>query len=710
MSNTDNIILEKLCSTIFKQTLVSWFVLNRSGTITQWGGNLPELNIPVPEPKSHISDVLVFMEGLLPLKGTNTMEFSCIKMDPDICLDALLFIAPKGYGLILWDAAQKETLLTQTQQQCNELSLLIEEQKNRIIKSRDRTVQPGDLTFLEDLFHALNYAVLEMDESGHFVLLGTPPMWVTQIPQSSRLLSGQVYEEDVFSFLGNFIQEAKTRWAKNPNETFKSGLWIEKDHTGQEFLFEATGVSVHGKKLLMIANDYCDPAEKQSIIQKGRNLALHYHDLKRSEKELKNMHDELEVRVKERTKDLEQANIKLADELRQREKIEKEGKEIVEQLRQARKMEAIGTLAGGIAHDFNNILSAIMGYTELSIIEADEHATLKPMLEKILHASERAKDLVHQILTFSRQTEHEKRPLQLNLVVKEALQLLRASLPAFIDIKKDLDCNAYILADPSQIHQVVMNLCTNAWHAMETDGGTLSVSIRETTIDALDSAGLSEADEGPYVVLTIEDTGRGIPPDMLDRIFDPYFTTKNIHKGTGLGLSVVHGIVTGSGGRITVNSKEEEGSEFKVLWPSFACSEPVLKKTKTMSRGNNEHILFVDDEIFQTQMAEQMLTSLGYRVTACNDGIEALDLILNPKNTFDIVITDMIMPAMTGKVLAEKILDHRPGMPIILCSGHSEDMNPDIAREAGISHYLIKPVSMQALSHTIKAALEKNRE
>ncbi len=585
MSNTDHIILEKLCSTVFKQTLVSWFVLDRSGTIIQWGGNLSELNISVPEQKSRISDILDFMEGLLPLKGTNTMEFSCIKMDPDICLDALLFTAPEGYGLIIWDAAQKETMLIQTQQQCNELSLLIEEQKNKIVKDRDRTAQPGDLSFLEDLFHALNYAVLEMDESGHFVLLGTPPMWVTQIPQSSRLLSGQVYEEDVFSFLGNFIQEAKNRWARNPNETFKSGLWIEKDHTGQEFLFEATGVSVHGKKLLMIANDYCDHSEKQSIIQKGRNLALHYHDLKRSEKELKNMHDELEVRVRERTKDLEQTNIKLADELKQRAKIEKEDKKIARQLRQARKMEAIGTLAGGIAHDFNNILSAIMGYTELSLIDSAEDASIKPMLEKILHVSERAKDLIRQILTFSRQTEHEQRPLQLNLVVKEVIQLLRASLPAFIEIETDLECDAYILADPSQIHQAVMNLCTNAWHAMETDGGTLSVSIRETTADARNSSGLPETHEGPHVALMIKDTGCGIPPDMLDRIFDPYFTTKNIHKGTGLGLSVVHGIVAGSGGSIVVDSKEKEGSEFNVFWPSFAGSEPARQQLKTGKYG-----------------------------------------------------------------------------------------------------------------------------
>ncbi|MFH2093015.1 MAG: ATP-binding protein [Pseudomonadota bacterium] len=705
MQDAATSILEKLCFDLFKSSRLSYFILDKKGMITQWGGNLADLNIDAPKEKTHIADQVLFMEGMLPFKG-NCLEFSCIKMDPDICVDATLFKHNNGYGLILWDATQKETYLTQTQQQCNELSLLIEEQKNRIFQHQK--IQPpdkGELHFLEDLFLALNFAVLEMNDQGHFVLLGTPPLWVSQIPQSTQLLAGQTYQEDVFSFLGNFIQEAKSRWQKNPGETFKSGLWIERDHTGQEFLFEATGVSVHGKKLLIIANDVCDPNEKQSIIQKGRNLALQYQALKRSDNKLKSMHDELEVRVKERTKDLEQANQQLADELIERKKVEQEREDVARQLRQSRKMEAIGTLAGGIAHDFNNILSAIMGFTELSILETDDTSPVKPKLKKILQASNRAKELVRQILTFSHQTEFEKRPLKLKPMVQEALTLLRASLPAFIRIKQEINSNAYILADPTQIHQVIMNLCTNAWHAMSKTGGTLFVGIREIDITPKDLSAMSELRVGRHVVLSVKDTGHGIRPDLIDRIFDPYFTTKNKDKGTGLGLSVVHGIITSSNGCIRVASRIDEGSEFKIILPAFDSSEDIKSPKRPLPFGNNEHILFVDDEIFQTQMADEILKRLGYRATTCNDSQEALDLCMDPKNQFDLVITDMIMPMMSGKTMAQKILAVQPDMPIILCSGYSDDIDPETIHDIGIFQYLMKPIGMEILAHAIKNAL-----
>jgi len=698
-------ILEKLCQDIFKNNLLSYFIMDNKGNLIQWGGNLTALNMSVPDTKSRITDVALFMEGILPLSG-ESMEFSCIKMEPDTCVDALLFKIETGYGLIIWDASQKDAYLTQTQQQCNELSLLIEEQKNKIIQSQIKKIPGSNLSFLEDLFLSLNYAVLEMNDQGHFILLGTPPAWVTQIPQSSKLLSGGTYEEDVFSFLGNFIQEAKTRWQKNPTESFKSGLWNEKDHSGQEFLFEATGVCVHGKKLLIIANDVCHPNEKQSIIQKGRDLALHYDELRRSDLELKNTHNELELRVKERTKDLEQAYQRLANELKERKRVEKEREDVAQQLRQSRKMEAIGTLAGGIAHDFNNILSAIMGYTELSLLEAGQDAPLTPKLEKILHASERAKGLVRQILTFSHQTDYEKRPLKLRLVIKEALNLLRASFPAFIDIQVQLNSNAYILADPTQIHQVIMNLSTNAWHAMKQDGGTLFIGIEEIDITPQDLSDMPELAVGQYIVLSVKDTGVGIPADLLDRIFDPYFTTKDINKGTGLGLSVVHGIVSSSKGCIQAFSEIDKGSEFKIFLPAFDSSAKIKSEKKTMPFGNQEHILFVDDEIFQTQMADELLHRLGYLSTTCNDSTKALDLFMDKNNHFDLVITDMIMPGMSGKILAKKILEAKPDMPIILCSGYSDEIDPETIHKTGISQYLMKPVGMENLAYSIQNALQ----
>ncbi|MCF6249403.1 MAG: hypothetical protein L3J69_18915, partial [Desulfobacula sp.] len=236
-------ILQKLCSIVFKEQMLVYFIIDKSGRIIEWDGSLAELDFHEPEKGSLISDIVLFMEGILPIKSQN-MEFSCIKMSNETCVDAILFQIDKGYGLIIWDSTIKEAFLTQTQQKFNELSLLIEKQKNRITQSPDSGTFQRD-AFLEDLFLALNFAVLEMNEQGHFVLIGTPPDWIEHIPQSSRILSGLAYQEDVFSFLGNFIRETKKNWTKTRKGTFKSGIWIEKDHTEQELLFEAIAIDIH---------------------------------------------------------------------------------------------------------------------------------------------------------------------------------------------------------------------------------------------------------------------------------------------------------------------------------------------------------------------------------------------------------------------------------------------------------------------------------
>lgn len=481
MSNSAIGVLEKICSQVFKDCSLVYFITDNLGRLTQWGGDLSDLQMATPEKESHISEVVLFMEGILPLKE-ESMEFSCIKMPFNLCVDALLFGLDKGYGLIVWDATKKEKYLTQTQQKCNELSLLIEQQKNRVLYFQPKIIGKETETFLEELFQALNFAVLEMDDQDSFTLIGTPPQWITQIPQSSQLLLGLPYVEDEFSFLGNFIQEAKDQWSKSDGKILKSGGWIQEDHSGQELLFEATAIDIHGKKLLIITQEICFPNEKQSIIQKGRNLALHYHDLKRSGQKLRGMHDELELRVQERTKDLEDAYLKLANELKEREKLEKEREEVARQLRQSQKMEAMGTLAGGIAHDFNNILSAIIGFSELALIDPGDESVLKSRIGKILHASGRAKKLVRQILAYSHQTEYEKKPLRLIPVISEVLTLLRALLPSFIDIKTDLQSDSHVFADQTQLHQIIMNLCTNAWHSMKENGGILRIELKEIDI------------------------------------------------------------------------------------------------------------------------------------------------------------------------------------------------------------------------------------
>ena len=709
MHDSTLLILEKICFQIFKDCSLAYFITDNLGKTIQWGGNLSNLNIPTPEKENHISDIVLFMEAILPLKS-KSMEFSCIKMPHKVCVDALLFKMDNGYGLIVWDTSKKEEYLTQTQQECNELSLLIEKQKNRISCLSDKDIQKVNKAFLENLFLELNLAVLEINDQGHFVLIGTPPLWIEQISQSSQILAGEAYQEDAFSFLGNFIQEAKSRWLKNHQESFKSGIWIEKDTTGQEFLFEATALDIHGKKLLIIAHDVCHPNETQSIIQKGRNLALNYQSLQRSDRELKGMHDELELRVKERTKDLEEANHRLANELKKRKKIEKEREDMFKRLRQSQKMEAIGTLAGGIAHDFNNILSGIIGFTELSLLEAQDGSKLKQRLGKVLQASDRAKELVRQVLTFSHATVYEKKPLKLKLIVTEVLNLLRASFPSFIDIEKDLQSNSYILADHTQMHQVIMNLCTNAWHAMKDEGGTLRVELDDINIKPEELIDKCKSISGRHLVLTIKDTGCGIQQGVIEKIFDPYFTTKEKDKGTGLGLSVVHGIVYKCNGCITISSQLGKGSVFKIYLPSFDTQNEAKTVEESIPLGNNETILFVDDDPVQTELAELLLPQMGYRVVTSNDSVKALNIFLAEKEKFDLVITDMTMPKMTGNVFAKKIFTIAPDMPVILCSGYSDDILLDMVKDMGIEEYLIKPIEMKELAHAVKNALQKNQK
>ncbi len=587
MSDSTAHILEKICFQVFKDCSLAYFITDKLGKIFQWGGDLAALNMSSPGEDYYLSDVVLFMEGVLPLEE-ESMEFSCIKMPFDVCVDALLFEIDNGYGLIVWDATKKEAYLTQTQQRCNELSLLIEQQKNRMIHPPGKYIGGKKDPFMEDLFQALNFVVLEMNPQGYFVLIGIPPPWIRQIPQSSQILSGKPYEEDVFSFLGNFIQDSKAQWSKNQTKTLKSGIWLEKDERDQELLLEATAIDIQGRKLIIIAQDVCDPNEKQSIIQKGRNLALHYHDLKRSGQKLRGQHDELELRVKERTRDLEEANRQLARELKERKKVEQEREEVSRQLRQSQKMEAIGTLAGGIAHDFNNILSAIMGFTELSLFETQEGSTLRSMLEKILRSSNRAKELVQQILTFSHQSEYEKKPLKLRSIIIEVLDLIRVSIPPSIDIKKDLQSHSHVLADQTQMHQVIMNLCTNAWYAMKENGGTLGITLADVDIFPEDQGASGELSPGRYVMLTIQDTGCGIRPELIEKIFDPYFTTKEKDKGTGLGLSVVHGIVAKSKGHIAINSQLGKGSEFSVYLPLFGVPGKPMAEKEYLRVGNNE--------------------------------------------------------------------------------------------------------------------------
>ena len=344
------------------------------------------------------------------------------------------------------------------------------------------------------------------------------------------------------------------------------------------------------------------------------------------------------------------------------------------QLRHAQKMEAIGTLAGGIAHDFNNILSGILGYTELAMYDLPEKSMAKLNLKEAVKAGYRAKELVKQILTFSRRTEEEKKAVQIGLIIKEALHLLKASLPSTIKIQQNIKAkSSIVMADPTQIHQIIMNLCTNAFHAMKGTGGVLKVILCNVEIDKSAENISPSIKVGSYVKLRVEDNGCGIKQEIIDRIFEPYFTTKKEGEGTGMGLAVVHGIIKSYGGEIIAFSRPGEGTAFDIYLPRVEDNSIDSEKTaKSSLPYGKEKILFIDDEIAIVDTSKNILKKLGYSVTGVTNSPEALDIFLQNPDKYDMVITDQTMPGITGSQLARKVMSIRPDIPIILCTGYSE--------------------------------------
>jgi PAS domain S-box-containing protein len=380
-----------------------------------------------------------------------------------------------------------------------------------------------------------------------------------------------------------------------------------------------------------------------------------------------------------------------------------------DQFRQAQKMEAIGTLAGGIAHDFNNILGAIIGYTGMiDMFDVPEESPIKAKLNEVLKAAHRAKDLVAQILTFSRQTEQERKPVQLNYIVKEALKFLRASLPTTIEIRQHVENEEFItMADPTQMHQVLMNLCTNAAHAMLETGGGLEVTLSALDLDVKSAERFVDLFPGCYLKLTVSDTGHGMMPEIMERIFDPFFTTKKSGEGTGMGLAVVHGIVKSHGGEITVDSDLGRGTTFQVVLPriEMAAVEPDDENAPSMPTGT-ERILFVDDEKSLVKVVQHILHRLGYDVTAKTSSREALELFRSQPERFDLVITDQTMPYMTGIELAREMMQIRPDIPVILCTGFSETATPERVEAAGICELINKPLDPSTLAVAVRRVLD----
>jgi PAS domain S-box-containing protein len=403
-------------------------------------------------------------------------------------------------------------------------------------------------------------------------------------------------------------------------------------------------------------------------------------------------------------------HLQVATDITQLKHLEQQRQRAKAQLRQAQKMEAIGTLAGGIAHDFNNILSAILGYSELALDDALNERASAPYIRQILKAGGRARDLVQQILTFSRQTETEAKPIQVKPIVKEALKLLRASLPSTIEIRPVIQSNAIVEADPIQIHQVVMNLCTNAGHAMRETGGTLTVTLTDETLDGSFTEHFPEMAPGEHLKLEVRDTGPGIAPEHMNKLFDPYFTTKEKGEGTGMGLAVVQGIVQSCDGSVTVETPDDGGVSFKIHLPIIHTDEPAQTKLDVVVNGGSERILFIDDEPPLAELTKQLLERFGYQVTIRTSSIEALELFRSQPDDFDLVITDMTMPHMTGDRLALELMSVRPELPVVICTGYSEKITQELLDRWNIKALILKPIIRNELLISIRGILDEAKK
>ncbi len=385
---------------------------------------------------------------------------------------------------------------------------------------------------------------------------------------------------------------------------------------------------------------------------------------------------------------------------------EEEKKKLEIQLQQAQKMEAIGALAGGIAHDFNNILSAIIGYTELAMLnEGAEQCAGE--LKEALAAANRAKDLVKQILAFSRQTDEERMPVRVALIVKEAVKFLRATIPSTIEIRARIDeKSGAVLANSVELHQIIMNLCTNAQHALVGEpAGRMEVDVESVEIDTTQRNELMGLRIGSYVRISAKDTGSGMSPEVIERMFDPYFTTKEKGVGTGLGLAVVHGIVKKYDGAIQVESELGKGTAFHIYLPKADVMTPAQTELPKPITGGSERVLLVDDEPMLAAVGLQALQRLGYEVVSRTSPIEALELFKAKPGHFDLVITDQTMPGMTGDALARELMSIRPGLPVIICTGYSQNIDAERATQLGIRAFVMKPILINELAAAVRKAL-----
>jgi signal transduction histidine kinase/ActR/RegA family two-component response regulator len=431
--------------------------------------------------------------------------------------------------------------------------------------------------------------------------------------------------------------------------------------------------------------------------------------LEQEKENVKTANDALEKRVEERTEQLSNANQDLKKEIEIRQKFERERAELEKQLFQLQKMETIGTLAGGIAHDFNNILTPILGYTDMALEELPIESNLRFDIEQINKAAHRGKDLVQQVLTFSREVDFENKPIQLQPIVTEALNLIKASFPPGVEINQQFDQKiGTVLADPTHIHQIMMNLCTNANHAMMKTGGILNVKLDAVKIDQKTADKIPNLKKGEYIRLTISDTGHGMDLKTKERIFEPFFTRKEVGSGSGLGLSVVHGIINNYGGAIVVDSTPGKGTTFMIYLPKYGEDALESDKSNKKPLKGDEYILFVDDEPEITFMGKKMLENLGYKVTISTNSVSALEEFKKDPDRYSLLVTDQSMPNISGTDLAIMMKEIRPGLRVIIITGYADNLSDESLAKSGISEVILKPMILDDFSKIIRRVLDKN--
>ena len=526
------------------------------------------------------------------------------------------------------------------------------------------------------------------------------------------------HDPDILGILGNYHDVTERK------QTEKS---LHDSETRFKALHNASfgGIIIHDKGVILECNEglsemmgYSEPEligmnGLLLIAEKSRNKVMDNivsgYELPYEATGLRKNGEEFPMRLEARNIPYKQKMVRTVEfrDITDQKRNEAEQVQLQKKLIQAHKMESIGILAGGIAHDFNNILFPIVGHSEMLLQDVPEDSPLKNGLNQIYSGSLRASELVKQILTFSRQESAELKLMKMQPIIKEALKLIRSTIPTTIEIKHDIqtDCGA-VKADPTQMHQIVMNLSTNAYHAMEENGGELSIKLKEVEFGELDLFN-PDIKSSKYARLSISDTGKGMDKDTIKKIFDPFFTTKETGKGTGMGLSVVHGIVKSMNGDIKVYSRPDKGTEFHISLPLAETVKEQQQATNAASyiQNGTEHILLVDDESNVTTVVKQMLERLGYQVTARTSSIEALEVFKANPNKFDLVITDMAMPNMSGDKLSVELTKICPEISVLLCTGFSETMSEERAASLGINGFLLKPIMMKDLSHKIREVL-----